>query len=266
MTTAPFDSRPDAAEVVLRATSPIPLYHQIEVELRNLILSGQLAGGALIPTEPQLQASYGVSRSTIRKAIDELAQAGLIIKRQGVGTFVAEPGATNFKCLASFTVEAIRAGKAPGTQILGVEVSPGKQPGARHLGLADDENVLFVKRLRLLDGKPIFVATAYMPERLVPNLDPTALEAGGLDQSLYRLVEARYGVSLCEGEEVTSAVEADAEVSKIFRLKRGTPVVKEACLLRNRTGVPVIYEEAVWGSTQSNRIRWQTVAPPGTPA
>jgi hypothetical protein len=65
---------------------------------------------------------------------------------------------------------------------------------------------------------------------------------------------------------VTSAVEADAEISRIFGLDPGTPVVKEACLLRNRSGAPVIYEEAVWGTPQSSRIRWQTVAPPGAKA
>jgi GntR family transcriptional regulator len=268
MTTVPSPDGTAAAawSLPLRVTQPIPLYHQIELELRNLILSGHLAAGSVLPPEPQLQESFGVSRATIRKAVDELALSGLIVKRQGVGTFVAEPGVTNFKCLASFTLEAIRDGRTPGTRILAVEVGPGKQPGAERLGLSDDENVLLVKRLRLLDGEPAFVASAYMPERLVPELDPRVLELDGPEQSLYRLIESRYGVSLCEGEEVTSAVRADAEIAKIFGLKPGTPVVKDACLLRNRTGAAVIYEEAVWGSPQSSRIRWQTVAPPGAPA
>jgi GntR family transcriptional regulator len=266
MTTGPFVYGTAAEVAAVRTRRAIPLYHEIEVELRKLILSGELAAGSLLPTEPQLQASFGVSRATVRKAIEELVLAGLIIKRQGVGTFVAEPGATNFKCLASFTLEAIRDGRKPGTEIIAVEVGPGKEPGAARLELADDENVLFVKRLRLLDGEPAFVASAYLPERLVPGLDPRALERDGPEQSLYRLVESRYGVSLCEGEEVTSAVEADAEIAKIFGLEPGTPVVKEACLLRNRTGAAVIYEEAVWGLPQSSRIRWKTVAPPGTPA
>jgi GntR family transcriptional regulator, N-acetylglucosamine utilization regulator len=249
----------------LSADSPIPLYHQLEVAIRELVLAGELKPGAPLPTEIQLQEEYGVSRSTVRKAIDELERAGLIVKRHGVGTFVAEPGSNTFKCLSSFTAEALREGREPGTTILDFEVAPGKQPGTSRLRLGSDDEVVFVKRLRLLDGEPVYVSYAYIAGRLVPDLSPAAFNGGGIDQSLYHLIQSHYGVSLAEGEEVTTAVEADEEVARIFGLNPGSPVVKESCLLRNRAGIPVVYEEAVWGLPQVIRIRWQQATPPNQP-
>lgn len=248
----------------LSADSPIPLYHQLEVALRERVLAGKLEPGATLPTEAQLQVEYGVSRSTVRKAIDELERAGLIEKRHGVGTFVAEPGSNTFKCLSSFTAEALREGREPGTTVLDFEVALGKQPGTSRLQLDSNEEVVFVKRLRLLDSEPVYVSYAYIARRLVPDLSLEAFNGGGIDQSLYHLMESHYGISLAEGEEVTTAVAADDEVARIFGLHPGSPVVKESCLLRNRAGIPVVYEEAVWGLPQVIRIRWQQVAQPSS--
>lgn len=250
--TPPFVLDDEAVSV----ESPVPLYHQVELALRQKVLTGELPLGAPVPTEVQLQEAYGVSRSTVRKAIDELVQDGLIVKRHGVGTFVAEPKATSYACLSSFTAEAIRQGRSPGTEVLEFEIAAGRQPGAHQLGLGLEEPIVFAKRLRLLDGRPAFLASSFLPRRIVPELTAGSLEVEGIDQSLYHLIES-HGVVFAEGEELTSAVRADDEVAGVFGLDPGEPVVKKSCLLRNRAGVPVIYEEAIWGLSQTNRVKWQ---------
>lgn len=246
----------------LSVDSPVPLYHQLEIALRKKLLTGALPLGAPLPTELQLQEAYGISRSTVRKAIEELVQAGLIVKRHGVGTFVAEPEPASYACLSSFTAEALRQGRSPGTEVFEFDVAAGREPGARQLGLGHEDPIVFVKRLRLLDGRPVFLASSFVPQPIVPDLTAEALEVSGLDQSLYHVIES-HGVVFAEGEELTTAVRADDEVAAVFGLTPGEPVVKKSCLLRNRAGVPVIYEEAIWGLGQTNRVKWQRAFGPG---
>lgn len=262
MSDAPTISLPLIDEP-LSVDSPVPLYHQLEIALRQKFLTGALPLGAPLPTEAQLQEAYGVSRSTVRKAIEELVQAGLIVKRHGVGTFVAEPEPASYACLSSFTAEALRQGRSPGTEVLEFDIAAGREPGAHELGLGEDDLIVFVKRLRLLDRRPVFLASSFVPRRIVPDLTAEALEVEGIDQSLYHLME-RHGVAFAEGEELTTAVRAGDEVAEVFGLTPGESVVKKSCLLRNRAGVPVIYEEAIWGIGQTNRVKWQRAFGPGS--
>lgn len=201
--------------VVLSEDSPVPLYHQLELVLRDFVLAGEVETGALLPTETELQEAYGVSRSTVRKAIDELVRAGLIERRRGIGTFVADPVANNYKCLVSFTAEALREGRQPSTRVLEFSVGRPSEAVAEQLNVGDGE-VIFIKRLRLLDGEPMFIASSHVPRAVAPDLEPDSLEEAGIDQSLYYLLESRYGVLLVEGEEVIAAGKADQDVAQIF--------------------------------------------------
>jgi DNA-binding GntR family transcriptional regulator len=92
---------------------------------------------------------------------------------------------------------------------------------------------------------------------VLPHIAPDDLARTGPDQSLYRLIERYHPVPLEDGEEVASAVIASDEVREIFALPRHSPVIRKTCLLRDRTGSPIIYEEATWGVPQHSTVIWR---------
>jgi GntR family transcriptional regulator len=238
-----------------------PLYHRIRVDLRRSIESGARHAGDPLPSEAEIQSSYGVSRITARRAVAELGREGLAETRQGVGTFVTDPSRASINCLTSFTIDALRRGHTPGTKVLDFRIVSGAHPAMERLGLGPDEPLIFLKRLRFLDGEPIFVADAYMPRSLVSGLTSESFPGEGPEQSLLWVLEQRMGVPLGKGEEVTCAIPATDEIAEVFGLAPHAPVVKKTCLLSRQDGVPLVYEEAVWGVEQTSSVIWRRPSP-----
>ncbi len=245
----------------LLSAAPTPLYYQLQLDLRRLIEGGRLRPGDAVPSESELQRRYRVSRITVRRALAELEREGLVEARQGVGTFVADPERTNANCLTSFTIAALRRGRTPGTKLLEFRTVRGVQPARDVLRLGADEPMVFLKRLRYLDGDPIYISSAFLPERLVPEFTLQSFPGDGAEQSLYYVLEQRFGIPLGEGEEETAAEVATDEVAEIFGLEPHSPVIRKTCLLSRRDGVPLVYEEAVWGLSQSSRVIWRRPLP-----
>lgn len=237
--------------------SRLPLYYQLQLWLRDRIEAGELAPGQPVPSEADLMAEVGLSRVTVRRAIAELEHEGLVVSRQGIGTFVADPARANAHCLVSFTSDAMRRGLEPGAKLLNLRVVSGLDPRARHLELAPDDELLYIKRLRTLNGEPVYLSEAYVPATVLPGITPDDFARSGPAQSLFWLIERHYRVPLADGEEVASAVLADGELRDIFALPGSSPVVKKTCLLRDRNGRPVVYEEATWGVPQRSRVIWR---------
>ncbi|MFV2062830.1 MAG: GntR family transcriptional regulator [Chloroflexota bacterium] len=240
--------------------SPSPLYQQLRSLLRDRIESGEYRSGDVFPSESELISQHSLSRITVRRAISELEREGLVVTRQGTGTFVADPTRAGAQCLLSFTSDMLRRGHRPGAQLLALRINSGPQHAARRLELADDADLLHIKRLRTVDGEPAFVSEAFVSADLFPHIAPDDLARSGPDQSLYRLIERHHPVPLVDGEEVATAVLADGEVQEIFALPHNSPVIRKTCLLRDRNGSPVIYEEATWGVPQHSAVIWRRSA------
>lgn len=241
---------------VSREDSPVPLYYRLQATLRELVESDVLRPGEALPPETRLEEIFGVSRITVRRAIEGLAREGLVVARQGVGTFVRDRSEIDAPCLESFTEAALRRDDRPGARLLGFETVAGVEPARNSLELAADAPMFRVTRLRLLNDQPVYVSTAYLPTEDYPGLSAADLSEDGPEQSLYRLAE-RFGLTLHAGDEETCAVNAPAQVASLFELAPATPVIKKSCLLRDRRGKPVLYEEAVWGSAQRREVRWE---------
>jgi GntR family transcriptional regulator len=128
---------------------------------------------------------------------------------------------------------------------------------ARRLELPDDAELLQIRRLRTLDGSPVHVSDAYVPAAILTGVTHHDLIDSGPEQSLFRLIERHHPVPLEDGEEVATAVIADREVREIFGLPRSSPVLRKSCLLRDRTGRAIIYEEATWGVPQHSAVIWR---------
>src|SRR5581483_634125 len=176
--------------MVINRELPIPLYYQVEQTLRAEIEAGQISSGKPLPNEAQLMSQFGVSRITIQKALNNLAQAGLLERRRGKGTFVNSPATEEpYSCLRSFTAEVLSHGHQPSTQLLDFRIISAPPNVAQWLRLDDKAAVVFVKRLRLIDGEPVSIDSSYLPHRLVPKISKKIFAQSGPKQSLYYILE-----------------------------------------------------------------------------
>ena len=197
-----------------------PLWHQAEMALRALIENGEWASGSQIPNEDKLCDLLGISRITVRHALRNLEEAGLLRREHGRGTFVRSATVVaGVRGLTSFTEEMASLGLTVGTQLLDAEVVPASEDVADALDLSLGDPVVRLRRLRLGNSEPIGIQTAHLPQSRFAELAQDAREM----QSLYDLLRARYGVIPVKAKEVyrvgaVSEIDAD-----LIRLSAGTP-------------------------------------------
>src|ERR687887_90365 len=139
---------------------------QSEARERVLDLIDQLAIGEAIPSERQLSSDLGVSRLTVRAALDELVREGYLVRRRGAGTFVSEPKIAQELTMTSFTEDMRRRGLVPASRTLDLRIVPAGAHLGRLLRVSPSEPVLAVKRLRLADGETMAIETLHVREAL----------------------------------------------------------------------------------------------------
>ncbi|MBP8838754.1 MAG: GntR family transcriptional regulator, partial [Dermatophilaceae bacterium] len=171
---------------------PVPKHRQLRDVLARLAVPGEA-----IPSERDLTATYGVSRATVRKAIDTLVYEGLLQRTHGLGTFAIRPRLGTQLHLASFTQDMHRRGMVPSTRLVSIRREVPPDPIARALGLGPLDRAWSLRRLRLADGQAIALEDAWYPVSLLPDLDHHDLES-----SLYALFQNQYGLTI-DGAEQT---------------------------------------------------------------
>lgn len=139
--------------------------------------------GSKIPSERDLSDKWGIARMTARKAIETLADEGLLDRRRGSGTYVAQMPYAKTVGLSSFTADMLQRGLTPSSQVLDFERVPANAVTAARLDIAEGDDVLRFTRLRLADGEPIAVETTWMPAHLVPTMTEEDL-SGSLFETL----------------------------------------------------------------------------------
>ena len=206
-------SRPDRRR-------PEPLWHQAEMALRAFIEGGEWASGSQIPNEDRLCEMLGISRITVRHALRNLEEAGLLRREHGRGTFVRSATVVaGVRGLTSFTDEMKTLSLAPSTRLLEAHRVLATEEMADALEIALGDAVVQLKRLRLGNGMPIGIQTSHLPEARVPGLYEEAAKV----QSLYAWLEERCDITPVKAKEVYRVGrvgEADAEV---IQLAAGTP-------------------------------------------
>lgn len=137
-----------------------PLYQQIFEEIKGAIESGEYAPKDRIPSEPELSERYGVSRITVRRAIEELCSEGYLVKQQGRGTFVSMPRINRrllqYEFARSFTQVCEDNGMKAGAHLVNRLIVPVRSEEAQFLKLSEDALLLYLQRVRTADGQPIF--------------------------------------------------------------------------------------------------------------
>lgn len=198
----------------------VPLYVRVREHLRNTLLD--VKPGEVLPAEPVLCQRFRVSRITLRKAIDDLVSEGLLIRRQGRGTFRAIPKLIHeLNSITSWTEQLKVLGYTPRTAERSIEEVKAPRPIAAMLQIAANQPVTILRRLRLADSEPITHMVNYLPSNLVPGF----AEAMHNAESLYQVLAERYGLVATHAiDTVTSRAATDMESDRL-RLEPWAPVL-----------------------------------------
>jgi GntR family transcriptional regulator len=226
-----------------------PKYRQLRDTLANLIQ--ELPAGSALATERELCETYGVSRSTVRQALQQLEVEQRIYRRQGKGTFVARAKIEQPLELTSHT-EGMRArGIMPGSKLIDIRRLPAGSDVGPMLGLSAETEVLRIERLRLADGDPIAIEVLYLNAARFDGITAALGESG----SLYQLLYSDYGVELASAEETIEAVVAGSREVDLLGSWPGAPLL----LLSRRTldtrGQPTEYVRSLY---RGDRFRFRT--------
>lgn len=216
-------------------SSPVPLYFQLSQQLQAAIEQGELLPGTLLGNEIELAGRLGLSRPTVRQAIQALVDKGLLVRRRGVGTQVVHSQVRRPLELSSLYEDLEAAGQRPATRVLGVGVVPAPAEVAAALGVPEGAEVRHIERLRLTHGEPIAHMRNYLPTGL---LDPgwEELEATGL----YRLMRAA-GTTLHSAHQSIGARTATAAEADLLQEPAGAPLLTMERTAFDDTGQPVEY-------------------------
>lgn len=188
---------------ILNRDVPVPLYHQVKTLILREIEAGRWKPDAQLPTEDELSARFEVSKITVRQALRELATLGFIRREQGRGTFVQRPPLEQGpRELTSFTDEMRKHGLLAASQVLERGPVPATAEIATMLGISTGDPVFRLRRLRLADGEPMGLQTAYIPMALVPGISDVSFTAA----SLYDVLRDRYNLYPTTARETHIAV------------------------------------------------------------
>lgn len=241
-----------ANQTQLDHQSIIPLYHQLKEILREQIESGAWQTNEMIASEHQLMKDYAVSRNTVKKAIEDLVQEGLLTRIQGKGTFVSLP---KFEQSLSGFYSFSKVMKAKGYDakdvIISVERAPMPSSVAKHFDVRGAEDVFELKRIRCAGDEPIIYERSYLPRNVVPSLTKEDV----LSTSLYDFLERAYGVVVAKAKETFEPVLIDSYESHYLNTKAGYPGLLLDRISYDITGRPVEYCRAI---VRGDRCRFYT--------
>jgi GntR family transcriptional regulator len=230
--------------LVIDRNSPVPLYYQVAQHLESAINSGKLPTGTLLQNEVDLAQSLGLSRPTMRRAMQHLVDKGLVTRRRGIGTRVVQPKLRRPLELTSLYDDLDRAGKKPTTEVLSFEMVDAGELVAAGLELPEGTPVLELVRLRSAGGEPIAKMTNYLPERLA-RFDADDLSESGL----YDLIR-RQGISLHSATQTLGARTATAAESRMLDESRGAALITAIRITYDDHGKAVEYGTHIYAASR----------------
>ena len=202
---------------MLKQDAITPLYVQLMEELETSIRNGVYKPGDKIMTEAEMAKEYGVSLITVRKAVGSLMEKGLVMRKQGKGTFVTKPKySRNMKKLQSFTEMCEQIGVKPGAQVLENRLIMADKKVADRLGIEPGSNVVYISRLRLADGEPVQVEKSYFPLKYA-----FLLEEDLNNGSMFECLKEKAGAKVASSEKMIELCRATAEEAALMDVKKG---------------------------------------------
>ncbi|MEW5708220.1 MAG: GntR family transcriptional regulator [Pseudomonadota bacterium] len=220
--------------------TPEPLYKHVKNQIIDSLTRGEWRPGEMLPSEPKLAERYGVGISTIRAALGELAAAGVLVRKQGKGTFVAVHGEQRSVYQFFHVVRNDGTKELPVSELLQFKKAHADDEVADLLQLPRSGPRPFVYKLcnvLRVQGTPVVVSDIVIPAKMFPGLTEEILRTGG--KTLYAVYQKHFGVHIVRTVEQLRATKADAIASRIFSLLRSEPILEVRRIAYTFNGIPV---------------------------
>lgn len=201
----------------------LPLYQRLRDEMLEKIAAGQWLPGEAIPTEAELTRQYGVAVGTVRKAVETLVAEGLLVRAQGRGTFVRRPNFDGSLFRFFRQVSASGLAQVPLSRILECQRLPADEAACQALRLAEGEACVHLRRLRLVEGRPLFYERIWLPASRFAAL--LAIAPKDFPQLLYPFYEEQCGQRIASAQETLTVSAADASLAAKLKVVEGSPTV-----------------------------------------
>jgi len=232
------------ASITVDRTSPVPLYYQVAQVLEQAIESGELPPGQRLDNEIALAQRLGLSRPTMRRAIQYLVERGLLVRKRGVGTQVVHRPVRRPIELTSLYDDLAKTSRAPRTEVRSLEVGPAGDAVVEALGLAPGSAVTSIERIRYADGEPLAVMHNVVP------VDVARLTADDLERhGLYELLRAA-GHMPRIANQVVGAKAATAVEARLLGDARGAPMLTMVRTAWDESGRGVEYGSHVYRASR----------------
>jgi len=224
-------------------SSHIPYYIQLIDLLKDQIQNKKWAPGEQIPGEQELCDMYGVSRTVVRQALRELELSGIITRRKGKGTFIAEPKINEglIQKLTGFYQDMVERGLNPVTRVLHQRIAPAGEKVAEFLDIPVGTLVVDMQRLRFINDEPILLVTTYIPLDVYPPLATVDLT----NRSLYEYLEKEGGIFITRGRRYIEAVLANETEADLLEVEPGAPLMMLDSVSYSASGQPIEYYHAL---------------------
>ncbi len=214
----------------------VPLYIQIAEGLLERIESGDLAPGSRLPPERELSRMLSVTRMTLRQALQSLEAQGLLTRKQGVGTYVAEPKIEREAGqLVPFTKGMKQRGHTPGAKLIKLEQRAANAIVAKQLQISVTAPIYYGHRLRLLNQEPVMLEKFILPVQQLPNFDNHDL----VGRSIYTILETEYNIIVSQAEQSLEAVQASEYEANLLGVEPGWPLMLEERLGFDQNDIPI---------------------------
>ncbi|MCL1631795.1 GntR family transcriptional regulator [Sporolactobacillus sp. CPB3-1] len=237
--------------------SPVPMYYQIEKYIEQLIETRNLRAGDQIPSEREFTDQFHVSRMTVRQAVLDLVNSGILVRIKGKGTFVADQLKIEkaLQGVNGFSEDMISRGMKPGSKMLSFACITPSAKVAQKLSIDSQDKVIEIKRTRLADDEPMAIEISYLPQKLVPNL-----AEADLTLSLYQYIEQKCNLEIDHAEQSIEAVIVTAGEADILKVPKGSPVllIERCSYLKNKQSIE--YTKSLY---RADRYKFMVTLPRG---
>lgn len=207
---------------IVDAHSPIPLYHQIHLDLRHMIQQGLIPPGGMLPPEMEICQAYNVGRQTVRQAIARLVDEDLVERFAGRGTFVRkQPTHTQFFLDRSFTQQMRELGRVPHSHVISIQSGNVDSNLTPALQRYDNVPCVTLERLRLGDDEPICHQISTILSGNCPGIE----QMDFANQSLYEILVTHYHLTIQRIDHVVRATAADEYRAELLNVEEGTPLL-----------------------------------------
>lgn len=220
-----------ALDLTVSHASPIPIYHQIALQLEEAITGGSIAKGDFLPSEVELAERWGISRPTARRAIQELVEKGLLVRKRGVGTHVVNDQLRRSMKLSSLYEDLATAGRKPTTTVRRWQKQVADADVADALDISLGSPVMYLERVRSAGGQPLALLRNWLSYETTSDITESELQKVGL----YELLRARR-VRPRIAHQTIGAKSATPEEAAALRRDAGSPLLTMRRVMQDDTG------------------------------